>query len=108
MRNRVLAASGITLLITGLASAQAETPVIDQRQTNQDHRIDRGITSGQLNEREARRLNRQQDHIDQLEDRAKSDGLVTREERARIGAAQNRSSRHVLKEKHDRQGARHR
>ena len=30
------------------------------------------------------------------------------EERARIGAAQNRASRHIAREKHDAQGARHR
>lgn len=108
MKNRALAVSGMTLLMTGLAYAQTETPVIDQRQTNQERRIDYGIANGQLNEREARRLDRQQDYIDRMENRAKSDGVVTRKERARIGAAQNRSSRHVLKEKHDRQGIRHR
>lgn len=108
MKNRVLAVSAMTVLMTGLASAQTETPIIDQRQTNQEQRIDQGIASGQLNEREARRLDRQQNHIDRMEDRAKSDGIVTRKERARIGAAQNRSSQHILKEKHDRHEARHR
>ena len=31
--------------------------------TNQDQRIDQGLASGQLNEREANRLNRQQEHV---------------------------------------------
>jgi uncharacterized membrane protein YebE (DUF533 family) len=43
-----------------------------------------------------------------MEDRAKSDGVVTNKERARIGAAQNRASRHIAREKHDAQGKRHR
>jgi len=108
MKKILLATSGITLLITGLVYAQAETPVIDQRQMNQERRIDQGISSGQLNRREAGRLDRQQDRIDHMENRAKADGVVTGKERARIGAAQNRASRHIGREKHDSQGARHR
>ncbi|HLZ34908.1 MAG TPA: hypothetical protein VKP13_12895 [Nitrospira sp.] len=42
-----------------------------------------------------------------MEDRAKADGVVTHKERARIGTAQNRASRHIAREKHDRQGKRH-
>ena len=105
---QILFAVSALLLMTGISYAQAETPVIDQRQTNQEQRIDQGIASGQLNEQEANRLNKQQGHIDKMEDRAKSDGVMTKKERARIGAAQNRASRHIAREKHDRQGKRHR
>jgi opacity protein-like surface antigen len=108
MKKLLLAVSGITLLMAGTAFAEAGAPVIDQRQMNQDQRIDQGIASGQLNEREANRLNKQQEHVNKVEDRAKSDGIMTKKERARIGAAQNRASRHIAREKHDRQGARHR
>ncbi len=108
MKTILLATSGITLLITGLVYAQAETPVIDQRQMHQEQRIDQGIADGQLNRREASRLDRRQDRIDRMEDRAKADGVMTRKERARIGAAQDRASRHIAREKHDPQGARHR
>ncbi len=105
---QILFAVSALLLMTGISYAQAETPVIDQRQANQEQRIDNGIESGQLNEREANRLNKQQDHIDKMENRAKSDGVMTKRERARIGAAQDRASRHIAREKHDRQGKRHR
>jgi opacity protein-like surface antigen len=108
MKRMLLAVSGITLLMAGMAFAEAEAPVIDQRQANQEQRIDRGIASGQLNEREANRLNKQQEHVNKMEDRAHSDGVMTKKERARIGAAQNRASRHIAREKHDRQGKRHR
>ena len=108
MKKILLAVSAMTLLMTGMAFAEAETPVIDQRQANQDQRIDQGTTSGQLNEREANRLNKQQERVGNMEDRAKSDGIMTKRERARIGAAQNRASRHIAREKHDRQGKRHR
>lgn len=108
MKKMLLAVGGMTLLMTGIAVAEAETPVIDQQQTNQEQRIDQGIASGQLNEREANRLNTQQEHVNKMEDRAKSDGVMTKKERARIGAAQDRASRHIAREKHDRQGKRHR
>jgi opacity protein-like surface antigen len=108
MKKMLLAVGGMTLLMSGMAYAQAETPRIDERQTNQEQRIDQGIASGQLNEREANRLNKQQEHINKMEDRAKSDGVMTKKERARIVAAQDRASRHIAREKHDRQGKRHR
>ena len=108
MKRMLLAVSGMTLLMSGLAFAQAETPRIDKRQANQEQRIDQGIASGQLNEREANRLNNQQEHINKMEDKAKSDGVMTKKERARISAAQDRASHHIVREKHDRQGKRHR
>jgi uncharacterized membrane protein YebE (DUF533 family) len=104
----VFAVTVITVLMTGPAFAQTDRPVIDQRQANQERRIDQGFASGQLNEREAARLDRQQNRIDRMENRAKADGVVTDRERARIAAAQNRASRHIAREKHDRQGRRHR
>ena len=108
MKKILLAVSAMTLLMAGMAFAEAEAPVADQRQANQEQRIDRGIASGQLNEREANRLNKQQEHVNTMEDRAKSDGAMTKRERARIDAAQDRASSHIAREKHDRQGKRHR
>jgi opacity protein-like surface antigen len=108
MKKMLFAVSGMTLLMAGIAFAEAETPVIDQRQANQEQRIDRGVTSGQLNEKEADRLNKQQEQVNKMENRAKSDGVMTEKERARINEAQARASRHVAREKHDRQGKRHR
>jgi hypothetical protein len=97
------------LVTIPVSNAQAvETPLIDQRQENQQRRIEQGTASGQLNAREAARLQRQQDRIEHLEDRAKADGVVTNRERARIGAAQNRASRRIFRQKHDRQGRWHR
>jgi opacity protein-like surface antigen len=107
MKQMLLAVSALVVM-AGIPFAQAETPVIDQRQVNQEQRIDQGIASGQLNERESNRLNKQQEHVNKMEDRAKSDGVITKKERARIGAAQDRASRHIAREKHDRQGKRHR
>ena len=89
--------------ITLPAFAQANTPRIDQRQMNQERRIDQGIASGELTKREAARLDRGQDRVDNLENKAKSDGVVTRRERARIHHAQNVESRRIYRQKHDAQ-----
>jgi opacity protein-like surface antigen len=103
MKQVILSTALLSMCAPSLVSAQAETPTIDQRQANQERRIDQGIAGGQLNEREATRLNNQQEHINHMEDKAKSDGVVTKKERARISHAQKRTSRHIARQKHDRQ-----
>jgi hypothetical protein len=107
MRQPLLAVSAL-LLATGVAYAQAEIPGIDQRQVNQEQRIDQGIASGQLNQRETNRLEREQSRINRMEDRAKADGVVTKRERSKINRAQNRASRDIYRQKHDAQTNRHR
>ena len=97
-----------TLLVAVLAAfplpvlAQTNTPNIDQRQANQQQRIDQGVKSGQLTGKEAARLEKGQEHVQKVEDKAKADGKVTAKERARIERAQNKQSRRIAHEKHDR------
>ena len=93
----------LSLVLPALAFAQANTPRVDQRQANQEQRIDQGVASGSLTEREANRLDRGQQHVDNMENRAKSDGVVTRGERARLHQAQEAQSRRIYAQKHDRQ-----
>jgi hypothetical protein len=85
------------------AAGPAATPGIDQRQANQEKRIDQGIASGELTRREAHRMNRQQNRVDRAEDRAKADGTVTKAERAKLHTMQDRTSRHIYRQKHDAQ-----
>jgi len=98
-----------TLAIAVLAAfalpvmAQTSTPRIDQRQANQERRIDQGVQSGALTEREAVRLEKGQTHVDNMETRAEADGKVTKREGARIEHAQDVQSRHIYRQKHDRQ-----
>jgi hypothetical protein len=93
----------LSLVLPTLAFAQANTPRVDQRQANQEQRIDQGVASGSLTQREANRLDRGQQHVDNMENRAKSDGVVTRGERARLHQAQEVQSRRIYAQKHDRQ-----
>jgi hypothetical protein len=107
MRQVLLTVSAVVFM-TGTVFAEAEAPMVDQRQANQEQRIDQGIAREQLNERESNRLNKQQQHVNTMEDRARHDGVMTKQERARIAAAQDRAARHIAREKHDRQGKRRR
>jgi hypothetical protein len=84
------------------ASAPA-TPRVDQRQAQQQQRIDQGVASGQLAPREAAGLQREQKHIAAQEARAKSDGVVTPRERQRLHQSQNQANRHIKHKKHNRQ-----
>ncbi len=85
------------------AFAQASTPGVDQRQANQERRIEQGVNSGALTTREANRLEAGQAKVDRIENRAKSDGVVTQRERARLHQAQDVQSARIARQKHDRQ-----
>ncbi|WP_265944736.1 hypothetical protein [Dechloromonas sp. A34] len=102
MKNfKMLAAVALSLPV--LAFAQANTPRVDQRQANQEQRIDQGVASGSLTQREANRLERGQQHVANMESRAKADGVVTRQERVRLHQAQDVQNRRIYAQKHDRQ-----
>lgn len=106
MKSILMIGAAATVLTGSLAFAEnAETPGINQRQANQERRIDQGTASGQLNAREANRLDRQQDKVGKMENKAKADGVVTKKERARIHDAQDRASKNIARQKHDRQKA---
>jgi hypothetical protein len=100
--NKVMwSVSAASILAVTVAYAQADTPRIDQRQANQEQRIEKGLAGGHLTEREANRLSNQQERINRMEDRAKSDGVVSKKERKTLHAAQDRSSRKIAHQKHD-------
>lgn len=94
-------------LLAATKYSQAEdasaTPGIDKRQENQEKRIQQGVNSGALNEREAARLEKGQRRVERMEERAKADGKVTPKERARIQHAENVQSKKIYREKHDAQ-----
>jgi len=83
------------------ASAPAATPRVDQRQANQEKRIDQGVASGELTRREAHRLAREQGAIDKAENHAKADGTVTHHERKRLHRMQRHASHDIHHQKHD-------
>ena len=79
------------------------TERIDARQAHQQQRIDHGVKSGSLTEKEAARLQQGQQRVARMEKRAAADGRVTAEERRRIEHAQDRQSARIRSEAHDAQ-----
>ena len=95
-----------TFALPGFVLAQTtSTPRIDERQANQEKRIDQGVKSGELNKKEAARLEKGQARIQKMENKAMADGKMTKKEKARIEHAQNVESRKIRREKHDKQKA---
>jgi hypothetical protein len=100
---RFLALIPATLLIAIAALAQTATPGVTERQINQQQRIKEGVKSGELNKRETRRLEMREAKIQHDKKVAKSDGVVTPEERAKLQREENRTSRAIHRQKHDAQ-----
>ena len=104
----VTAAVVAALAFPVIAQTQPQTKStarIDQRQANQQQRIDQGVKSGQLNKKEAARLEKGQERIQKMENKAMADGKMTAKERAKIEKAQDRESKRIAREKHDKQTA---
>ena len=97
---------GSTLVAAVWAADPPKTPVLDQRQDNQAARVEKGKETGQLNEREAKRLEHAADRLETNEAKAKADGLVTDAERRRLNREAEVNSARIRKQKHDKQGDR--
>ncbi|WP_077033658.1 hypothetical protein [Pelomonas sp. KK5] len=82
-----------------LSQAQTATPRVDQREANQQARIDQGVASGELTHKETRHLEKQQAKIHRAEVHAKADGYVSPAERARLAKMQNKASHSIEKAK---------
>ncbi|MGN6388216.1 MAG: hypothetical protein ACTHL1_01785 [Burkholderiaceae bacterium] len=74
-----------------------------QRDVNQQQRVNQGVRSGELTNREAGRLEHAESHVDRREARAGADGHVGAGEQRRIQRAENHSSRRIFRQKHDAQ-----
>jgi hypothetical protein len=91
------------LAVVMTAPVLAGTPRYDARQDNQRERIVNGVQNGELTMRETRRLAAGQVHLNRVERRAKSDGVVTARERAHLQHEANQQSRRIHRQKHDAQ-----
>ena len=94
----------VVLMTAGVfAHAQTATPKVTKRQIHQQQRIKEGVKSGELTKPEARRLEAREAKIQHDKRVAKSDGVVTPAERAKLAHEQNKASRRIYKQKHDAQ-----
>jgi hypothetical protein len=104
MKSMIFVALAAAIALPAAAQTQS-TPRIDQRQANQERRIERGEKSGALTEKEAARLDKGQARVQKMEDKAVADGKVTKRERVALEKAQDRQSRRIYRQKHDKQTA---
>ena len=72
-----------------------------QRNVNQEARINQGVRSGQLTNKEAGSLERGQAHVDRAEAHAGANGHVGAGEQARIQGKENRQSARIHNKKHN-------
>ena len=101
--------AAIALTVGASAFAQAPvapkdplaTPKIDQRQANQEKRIDQGIASGALTTKEATKLDKRETKIESDKLAAKADGKVTKAEHHKLNREQNHASSAIRHQKHD-------
>jgi hypothetical protein len=89
-------------LFAGIVYAgPTDDPGIQQREQNQQQRIQQGVNSGALTPRETGRLEAQQARITQNEARMKADGTLTTAERKKLTREQNKASKDIYRKKHN-------
>src|SRR4051812_29975485 len=96
----VYLASVVAGFLSTAALAQT-VPQDQQRDVNQQQRIEQGLKSGELSTREAGQLEREQQHVDRMEARDLRNGSISPAEQARLNAAQNKGSHDIAADKHN-------
>ena len=99
----ILTGSIACMFAVAPAFAANNDPGIDQREINQQNRINQGIQSGQLTQKEAGKVEAQQARIKQREERmaARDNGNLTAKDKAKLTRQQNRASKNIYGKKHN-------
>jgi hypothetical protein len=98
---KVTLALSVASALSGVAFAQTPAEQDQQRDVNQQQRIEQGLKSGELSTREAGHLEREQQHVDRMEAHDLKDGHMSAAEQLRLDKAQNAASADIYKQKHD-------
>jgi hypothetical protein len=91
---RLIIATAIGALFSGAALAQQGTV---QRDVNQQNRIEQGLQSGQLNTKEASKLEGEEARIQREQSRDLKNGNLSPAEKARLTREQNQASRDITR-----------
>ena len=103
-----LSVGGLTMAQTPLATTPKNplaTPGLDKRETNQQKRINQGVTSGQLSAKETNRLEKREIKLNADEAAAEADGKVTHSERMKLQHEANKDSKAIHRQEHNKQTA---
>ena len=98
MKNLTNGLATITLI---LASSHSFAAGINERQANQQGRITQGFLSGELTRSETHSLTLEQRKLALKEAHFRSDGVLTKRERARLQYSLSKSSSTIYKKKHN-------
>lgn len=92
-----------TMLLAALAAPTFAQSNINQRESNQQHRIGQGINNGSLTPRETAKLERREGRIRRsvARERARNGGTLTAAEHARAERRLNRASATIYRKKHN-------
>jgi len=100
----------LSLLLSGtlcapLFAANPANPAnpVDQREQNQKSRIRQGVKSGELTRNETRHLRKEEAKIGTLEQKARSDGEISKKEARKLDRFLDKAKRDIYKQKHDKQ-----
>ena len=88
--------------LCGTMEAQTQTPQIRKTQVKQHKRVVHGVKTGTLTRKEAATLQRKQDGVTVAKRKVKSDGVVTKRERAKIQARQAKLGKEIYLKKNNK------
>ena len=97
-RHLIIAALLAAATTAGFAQTAASTV---QRDVNQEKRIEQGLQNGTVTTREAALLQRDESRVDKMQAQALKDGKLSDAERAKLNAAQNKTSRDIATATHN-------
>ena len=99
------------LLMTGSLFLLSASPVlsasVQQREENEQHRIDQGNKKGKLTPQEQERLKNQQEEIEKERQDAMEDGKMSKKEKKQIKHDENQLGKDIHKKKHNAKNAQH-
>lgn len=90
-----------TSVLSTAALAQTAAEQDQQRDVNQQERIEQGLKSGELSTKEAGSLERDEQHVDHMEAHDLKNGSMSPAEQARLNAAENKTSNAIYADKHN-------
>ena len=102
MKHLITATTLMAMTLAFGSTIHADTPKLNERQSNQKARIAQGVKSGELTRKETVRMVNGQRQLQKMENRAKQDGVVTKKERARLQAKASKESAKIYRNKHDK------
>jgi hypothetical protein len=92
----------ITVAVISLSSS-VQAASINEREAAQRNSIRNGYADGSLTAQEARRLRNQQIKLERKEQRFRSDGELSRRERANMQASLDANRARIYRQRHDAQ-----